>query len=345
MEQTHVQSETDRDLERLQGENQHLLNELETIYNQFLLLKDETDISYGQLRERNQALEKKVTELEQANAEKEEAENQLIHSERLAAMGQLAASIVHELSNPLTVISGYIELLIMRPNLTGEENRLLKIAKQHAETMTILVRDILSFSHKQASPFGIVNINEVADYVVTFLDTLMKKRTLTINKSFGRDLPFTTGSTQQIQQVFINLISNASDAMVGKGTLTIITDCMDGKSVLKMSAAERTASARSNTDVQAICEQYERFLAAHFIDDGPGIEAGILENLFNPFFTTKPAGKGTGLGLSISRTIIERHDGNIMVSSKPEEGTTFTVLLPVRSAKFDTSANGEHQAG
>ena len=153
---------------QLVDENKRLLDELETIYQQFLALKDETGISYAQLRERNALLERKVVQLEEAETARENAENQLVHSERLAAMGQLAASIVHELSNPLTVISGYIEMLLMRPTVTGEESRLLNIAKQHSESMTHLVRDILSFSHKQASPFGIIDINETVRDVVSF---------------------------------------------------------------------------------------------------------------------------------------------------------------------------------
>ncbi|MBT5876280.1 MAG: hypothetical protein HOH43_22845 [Candidatus Latescibacteria bacterium] len=314
-------------------ENKRLLDELETIYNQFLLLKRETDVSYSQLRDRNKSLERKVGELEEANRARENAENQLIHSERLAAMGQLAASIVHELSNPLTVISGYIELLLMRPSLTGEETRLLSVARQHSETMTNLVRDILSFSHKHSSPFGIVDTNETVEYVVSFLKTLMRKKTMSVKMSLGRDLPSTIGSVQQIQQVLINLITNASDAMTDHGNMTIVTDQMDGAQVLEMLQDPKTQSARSESDVQALCEEYESFLAVHCVDDGPGISPDILENVFNPFFTTKPAGEGTGLGLSISRTIIERHNGNLMASSEEGQGTTFSVLLPVRSAQ------------
>lgn len=327
---------------QLPDENKRLLDELETIYNQFLLLKRETDISYSQLRERNKSLERKVGELEEANRARENAENQLIHSERLAAMGQLAASIVHELSNPLTVISGYIELLLMRPSLTGEETRLLSVARQHSETMTNLVRDILSFSHKHSSPFGVVDINETVEYVVSFLETLMRKKTMSVKMSLGRNLPSTIGSVQQIQQVLINLITNASDAITDHGIMTIVTDQMDSAAVLDMLQDPKTQSARSESDVQSLCEEYASFLAAHCVDDGPGMTPEILENVFNPFFTTKPAGEGTGLGLSISRTIIERHNGNLMASSEEGQGTTFTVLLPIRSAQ--TAIHDERKA-
>jgi len=337
-------SETEKDQESLKHENQHLLDELETIYSQFLFLKDETDTSYGQLRERNLALEKKVRELEQTNAELEAAENQLIHSERLAAMGQLAASIVHELNNPLTVVTGYIDLLLKKSDSASNESRMLGIIKQHTEKMANLVRDILSFSRKQASPFGTVDINETVTHMVTFLDVLMKHRIVEINTSFGQNIPLILGNSQQLQQVFINLATNAGDAISGEGDLTITTECIDGRTVLEMSSEDRTASARPDSDIKAMCEQYERFVATRFIDDGPGIPADTIKVIFNPFFTTKPTGKGTGLGLSISRTIIERHNGNILVYSKPGEGTTFTVFLPVRSTRPNGSANVKHES-
>lgn len=331
--QQDIETENGQEVDRLRQENIKLLDELEMVYQQFLNLKGETDISYTQLRARNQDLEQKVDELERINAELEEAENQLIHSERLAAMGQLAASIVHELSSPLTVITGYIELLIMRSSLNEQEMRLLKIAQQHAESMTHLVREILSFSHKQVVPFGIFDVNELVDYVVTFFGNLVKNHTFTIEKNLKPDLPHLIGSAQQIQQVFINMITNASDAMRGRGTQIIETEVLESSAVVGQSSGADVASARSQADVQTLCEKYPWFIAVRFKDNGPGIPPDILSSIFNPFFTTKPAGKGTGLGLSICRTIMERHDGNILVSSLVDHGATFTVLLPVRNVK------------
>ena len=327
----HVEAVREQELARLQQENTRLLDELESIYQQFIMLKGETDISYAQLRARNQELENKIEELERAYTELGEAENQLIHSERLAAMGQLAASIVHELSSPLTVINGYIDLLLIRSPLSNEERRILQIARQHAESMNKLVREILSFSHKQITPFGAVNVNELMDYVVAFLGKFLEKHTFTINKSLASDLPSIVGSAQQIQQVFVNMITNAADAMEGKGALSIETKSMDSAAVVEFSNRSDVSGILSAGDIQTLCGKYEQFVVIRFQDDGPGMPSETLVDIFSPFFTTKTADKGTGLGLSICRTIIERHDGNIMVSSVVDEGTVFTVLLPVRS--------------
>lgn len=329
----HVEAGCEQELTRLRQDNSRLLDELESIYQQFILLKGETDVSYAQLRARNQELENKVEELERAYAELEEAKNQLIHSERLAAMGQLAASIVHELSSPLTVIGGYIDVLLMRSVLNDQDRRILTIARHHSESMNKLVREILSFSHKQITPFGAVNVNELLDYVVMFLGNFLKKHTFTINKSLTPDLPLIVGSVQQIQQVFVNMITNAADAMDGKGTLVIETLSMSSKAVAELSKEPDASGVRSDGDMQTLCDKYAQFIAIRFQDDGPGIPPDTLVNIFNPFFTTKTADKGTGLGLSICRTIIERHDGNILVSSAIDKGAVFAVLLPVRSGR------------
>ena len=327
------------ELGNLRKENTKLLNELASVYQQFLLLKEETEISYAQLRDRNQELEKKVDELERANAELEETENQLIHSERLAAMGQLGASIVHELSSPLTVISGYIEMLLMRGSLDEEDQRLLKVARQHTDSMTHLVRDILSFSHKQATPFDIVDVNEIVENVVVFLGNLLEKHRFKIEKLLGENIQHIIGSPQQIQQVFINLITNASDAIQNEGALVIKTSELTSESVRELTAGEHIISARLPADLETFFEKYDRFISIRFQDNGPGIPQDTMMNIFTPFFTTKPVGKGTGLGLSICRTIIERHDGNILVSSIVGQGTTFTLILPVRDAKEQLQIN------
>lgn len=327
-----VDDDQEGELARLRQENTRLLDDLEYIYQQFLLVKGESDVSYAQLRERNQALETRVVELKRAYAELEEAEKQLIHSERLAAMGQLAASIVHELNRPLAAISGYVELLLLRSPLNDNDRRMLTVVQQQSESMTNLVRDILSFSRKQEMPFDTVDVNLLLDSVITFLERIQKNRAIVISKHLDQTLSPIRASAQQLQQVFINLITNAFDALANGGVLSIETTIVDSTALVSLAEVEGNLSARPVTDVQALVEKYPRFISIRFQDTGSGIPPDILGSIFQPFFTTKEAGKGTGLGLSICRTIIERHEGTIVVTSTPGLGTAFTVLLPVASA-------------
>lgn len=309
-----------------------LLDDLESIYQQFIAVKGESDVSYAQLRERNQALETKVIELERAYAELEEAEKQLIHSERLAAMGQLAASIVHELNRPLAAIAGYVELLLLRSPLGDNDRRMLTVVQQQSESMTNLVREILSFSRKQVTPFDTIDVSQLLDSVISFLDRIQKDPSIIITKQLAPNLPPIRASAQQLQQVFINLIANAFDVLAGGGILSIETSCVDHTTLAGLSETLGGLSARPIPDLQPLNEKYTRFIAIRFQDTGPGIPPDIVGSIFQPFFTTKEAGKGTGLGLSICRTIIERHEGNIIVETSPGAGTVFTVLLPIQSA-------------
>lgn len=328
---TSVDGDQEREFALLRQENEKLLNELEYIYQQFIGVTGEKDVSYAQLRERNQALEIKVAELQRAYAELEEAEKQLIHSERLAAMGQLAASIVHELNRPLAAIAGYVELLLLRSALSENDRRMLTVVQQQAESMTNLVREILSFSRKQVTPFEIVDVNQLLDDIISFLIRIQKNPSIITTKQLESGLPHIRASSQQLQQVFINLITNAFDALASGGILSIETSTIDSATLASLADTSDGLSMRPMTDVQALSEKYPRFITIRFQDTGSGIPSEILNSIFSPFFTTKEEGKGTGLGLSICRTIIERHEGNIIVTSTPGVGTVFLVVLPVHS--------------
>jgi two-component system NtrC family sensor kinase len=334
---------------RLREENAGLLDELELIYNQFLLLKRETDVSYAQLRAQNEKLERKVQELQSAYAKLDAAQDQLIHSERLAAMGQLAASIVHELNNPLTVVMGYLDILGMpRHQLNDECRQVLSIIRKNTDMMMHLVREILNFSRKQMTPFGPVRVNELIEQVMAFLGNIFKKKLQILTRSLDPDLPVTLGSAQQIQQVFANILTNAYDAMPSKGTVVIETACVDAAAMMAEAEETHTRSAMPADYAMQQSRTYERFIRIRFMDDGPGIAPEVIENIFNPFFTTKPAGQGTGLGLSICRTIIERHQGNLLVSSQVDRGTCFAVFLPVRSvheSHHDLQRHGASRTG
>lgn len=318
----------------LAEENARLLDELEAIYSQFLLLKSETDVSYAQLRARNQDLERNVEELERAYNQLEATREQLIHSERLAAMGQLAASIVHELNNPLMILIGYMDMtLMMKEKLPEDGLQYLNVARKHADSMIHLMQDILNFSRNQVTPFGTVHVDDIITHLVAFLGNILKKYIdIEVEESQVR-VPAVTGSAQQIQQVFTNILTNAADAMTGKGIVRVKTSLCSGLDVRSMMKSTEQHCALSDEELDPYLTDEGTFVSVQFTDNGPGIPDEVMAHIFNPFFTTKPADKGTGLGLSICRTIIERHRGNILVRRDEGQGTTFTVLLPAERGK------------
>lgn len=324
------QAESLSEIDDLRQENTRLLDDLELIYSQFLALKSETDVSYAQLRDRNAALERKVRELQQAYAELEAAKDQLIHSERLAAMGQLAASIVHELNNPLMVVIGYVDLVLNQPDPWDAESRQhLQVARKQADAVTHLVQDILSFSRRQDTPFGQIDINECILSVTSFLSHILRRKIGSVPLALDPQLPRAHGDAQQIQQVFANILTNAADAMTSRGSVQVITECVAPDTLLQACRQSGVVLAMTGDQLQKISREHRRFIRIIFRDDGAGMTPEVMEHVFNPFFTTKRVGEGTGLGLSICRTIIERHRGLIAVASVPGAGTAFSIYLPV----------------
>ena len=320
-----------REVQRLSDENAGLLDELEKVYSQFLQLKTETDVSYAQLRNRNETLEQKIQELQRAYSDLESARNQLIHSERLAAMGQLAASIVHELNNPLMVVIGYVDLFLGKETGIDDEGRsYIRIVRNQAETIANLIHEILSFSRKQTAPFGPIDFNTLITVLADFLGNILRNRVTAIRLRLAPDLPAGYGAAQQAQQVLTNILTNAADALSIRGQVTIETASASASEVLSTYYAEKVFCAMGEDYVKAQTTANDRFIRIRCRDEGDGISPESLAQIFNPFFTTKPAGQGTGLGLSICRTIVERHHGVLLVSSEPGQGTTFTVFWPAQ---------------
>ena len=318
-----------QEVQRLSDENAGLLDELERIYSQFLQLKTETDVSYSQLRNRNETLEQKIQELQRAYSDLGMARDQLIHSERLAAMGQLAASIVHELNNPLMVVIGYLDLFLShKDGIDDERLQYISIVRNQADDIANLIHEILSFSRKQSAPFGPVDINKVIEVLADFLGNLLKKRLSTMQLRLNSEIPAAYGAALQVQQVLTNILTNAADAMTTRGQVTIETASASASEVLSTFYAEAVFCAMDEDYVKAQTAAYNQFIRISCSDEGDGINPEGLAQIFNPFYTTKPPGQGTGLGLSICRTIVERHHGVLLVSSESGQGTTFTLFLP-----------------
>lgn len=223
-------------------------------------------------------------------------ENQLMISEKLASLGLLTAGIAHEINTPLTGISSYVQLLIGSSTNRADKEIAEKIESQ-IERVTKLVRSLLSFSRGEKGQIKKFVLKNCINDILTLLDYRVKKQSINLNINIPENIEV-WGELDKLQQVFLNIISNAIDAMAEGGTLKIEAERKEDNITIRIS------------------------------DTGAGIKKEHLNRIFEPFFTTKGYGRGTGLGLSISYQIIKEHNGDITVESEYGKGTTFTIILP-----------------
>jgi len=248
-----------------------------------------------------------------AEEDKRHLEHQLNHSQKMEAIGQLAGGVAHEFNNILTAIIGYGHLLVMK---TEERSQVRHFASQiltSAERASGLTRSLLTFSRKQTASMHHVDLNETIRKIGTLLSRIIRE-----DIEFGTELwgePLTVlADDGQIEQVLVNLVTNARDAMPEGGLITIST----GIEGLGAEFVESFGYGRPGS-----------FARISVLDTGIGMEENIREKIFQPFFTTKEPGKGTGLGLAIVYGIIKQQGGYITVASTPGEGTEFHIYLPL----------------
>jgi PAS domain S-box-containing protein len=228
-------------------------------------------------------------------------EQQIIQSERLAAMGQMIGGFAHELNNPLTSILGLTELLLEDQKDTPAQKQLTMLQQQGRRAAEI-VHNLTYFSRPPSPGKSPIQLSELVQRTLHLHAYSLRKNNITVDFIPDATVPMVSGDPHQLMQVFLNLILNAEQAMRevhDKGTLRIRMAKGDGVSLVT------------------------------FEDNGPGIAADILPNIFDPFYTTKRPGRGTGLGLSISKAILREHGGNVEAASGPGGGATFTVSLPI----------------
>ncbi len=231
-------------------------------------------------------------------------QEQLMAQDRLASIGQLVSGVAHEINNPLTGVIGFSELLLQR-DLPDDVKADLKVINSEAMRTAEIVKNLLTFARQQPEGKTEVDINDILQKVLTLRAHEQKVHNIEVITHLAADLPRINGNSSQLQQVFFNIVINAEFFMIDthhKGNLTVTT------------------------------ERIENVIRTSITDDGPGISAQHLNNLFTPFFTTKAVGKGTGLGLSIGYGIITEHGGTIHAESEPGKGATFIVELPISKA-------------
>jgi len=266
----------------------------------------------------NQTLEERVARRTQELAE---AQARLIQSEKLAAVGELAAGIAHELNNPLAGIYAFLQVFVGRVRSRGlrglsEEETLgfqenLVHVEREIQRCKSIIGSLLSFARVSEKDFSLVNLNMIIKETLAFAQSNLRKSNVRIRTHLDENIPSILGNPNELQQVCLNIIVNAGKAMPEGGDLVIKTGTENDRRSVYVSVS----------------------------DSGCGIEEENLERIFDPFFTTSRPGEGTGLGLSISYSIVREHRGEILVQSKVGEGTTFTILLPFAvEAKEDSTA-------
>jgi two-component system NtrC family sensor kinase len=251
-----------------------------------------------------------MAQLIRADREKAILDANLLQSSKMAALGKMAAGIAHEVNNPLAVIKekvGWVKDLLSEEDVQSSENfqefqDAVNKIEHHVERAKKVTHRLLGFARRMEPVEEKVDINRTLSETIGFLENDARYKNIEIRSEFDPRLPATLSDSSQIQQVFLNILNNAVDAIGKDGRITVKTGC----------------------------NQQDREIAVSISDSGPGIPAEVQTRIFDPFFTTKEVGKGTGLGLSISYSIVEKLGGRIMVASQEGKGTTFTIYLPVR---------------
>ncbi|MGB3226272.1 MAG: ATP-binding protein [Desulforhopalus sp.] len=248
----------------------------------------------------NEELEQRVR---QRTLKLEQAQSQLLHSEKLAAIGALSASIAHELNNPLQGILNVIKGVGRRAILEPEDSELMEIALNECLRMRTLLKSLQDFNRPSSGIRAPIDLHDTLDSVLLLYKKKFSTSNIIVEKHYGENIPIFYAVADQIKQVVINILNNAIDACEGDGKVTITT--------------------ASDNSYVSLCIK----------DTGVGIDPAHKYNIFEPFFSTKPEVKGTGLGLSVSYGIIKKHNGILEVNSSPGKGATFRIKLPLRETE------------
>ena len=243
-----------------------------------------------------------VKELRQAKRQLEITQQRLIQTEKMASLGKMAAGVAHELNNPLSGVFGFTQLLLQDPTLSEQQRQDLETIEAQTRRCRAIIQGMLQFSRRQETHQKALNLPSLLQSTIQLMTHELTLQGIDVQEKYPLALPIIQADATQLQQVLINLISNARDALEGRPAPRIT-----------ITAGEK-----------------EGWVFVSIQDNGCGISEKMQNKIFDPFFTTKPPGKGTGLGLAICHGIIEAHQGRVHVESQLHAGTTFTLEFPVQ---------------
>ncbi|MCK4838580.1 MAG: HAMP domain-containing histidine kinase [Desulfobulbaceae bacterium] len=262
-------------------------------------------------------LQETIADLKEANLKLRKTQQEMIRSEKLASVGRLSAGIAHEIGNPIGIIIGYLDLL-QKASVSDEQKKdFIVRAEIEVHRINTIIRQLLDFARQPPDEQQCaVSVHEAIKEVVEICTVQPMMAGITIASEYAAKDNFVVGTSSQLNQVFLNLLMNAADAIKSASD-----DCQE-EGIITI----RTVNLKKDR---------AEFIQIQFIDNGPGIASGNLENIFDPFYTTKEPGEGTGLGLSICFTIVDNMAGRVKASSD-SEGTTITITLPLSAMPENT---------
>jgi signal transduction histidine kinase len=249
-----------------------------------------------------------------ANKELAAAHKDIIRAEKLTSLGRMSSGIAHEIGNPIGIVIGYLELLRQNGITYDERNEFIGRAEKEVNRINTIIRQLLDFSKSSGTGVNALSVHEIITDTANVLNVQPMMKKITINRFLDAEKDTVMADPDQLRQVFLNLILNACDAIASDGRSE------DGKidittGIEDVSDAE-TGKTRPNLKIT-------------IVDNGPGISREHIDNIFDPFYTTKKAGEGTGLGLWVSLLMIDGIGGTIRATSEENRGTAITIHLPI----------------